>query len=120
MNDVCNTDVSVKELASHTKHVTEEILERIPNNIQNDQKNYSTLQSTFKDCTKICEGRPALWNILKEHMQRAHVELISAYKNDENNDKDSCINGTTRLVSSNLPIEKCAKRSRYKSAWEKK
>lgn len=120
MNDVCDTDVSTKELASHTKHFTEEIHERIPNNIQNDQKNYSTLQSTFKDCTKICEGRPALWNILKEHMQRAHVELISAYKNDKNNVEDSCINRTSRLVSSNLPIEKCPKRPRYKSAWEKK
>ena len=115
IDHICDTDASQQGLRPHITDFREQ---RHQNNIQNDQKKYATVQSTFKDCTKICEGRPALWNIFEEHMQRAHVELVSAYKDGERNDEDSCMITSSQLVSSNFPIERCPKRKRYKSAWE--
>ena len=87
-----------------------------------DRKNYSYVNAIVKECSKFCEGRPLLWDLMNEKIEEMHSAIIREYKilNDSKK-RTQCDDeqNSNTLVSSNLPIEKCPGRKRYKSYHQK-
>lgn len=87
-----------------------------------DRKNYSYVNAIVKECSKFCEGRPLLWDLMNAKIEEMHSAIIREYKilNDSKK-RTQCDDeqNSNTLVSSNLPIEKCPGRKRYKSYHEK-
>ena len=88
--------------------------------MQEDKARYGTVQTLVQTLTKTCEGRPQLYDEFIDRLRSMNVEFSNLLVQEDTTVRDNqMVNRSSRLVSSNMPIECTPGRGRYKAAHER-